>query len=102
MAPVVSKLEWDQIRQGMGDLSTRASPQNCPGKLCWENFIKIQIVGNWMISVIVFKVFSLKHVKKEKELGLHVEGYFQHLIFFFFFFFVKPDIYRKPFFEQLM
>lgn len=59
-----------------------------------------------MISVIVFKVFSLKHVKKEKELGLHVEGYFQHLIFFliffFFFFFVKPDIYRKPFFEQLM
>lgn len=55
-----------------------------------------------MISVIVFKVFSLKHVKKEKELGLHVEGYFQHLIFFFFFFFVKPDIYRKPFCEQLM
>lgn len=59
-----------------------------------------------MISVIVFKVFSLKHVKKETGLGLHVEGYFQHLIFFliffFFFFFVKPDIYRKPFFEQLM
>lgn len=55
-----------------------------------------------MISVIVFKKFSLKHVKKETELGLHVEGYFQHLIFFFFFFFVKPDIYRKPFFEQLM
>lgn len=55
-----------------------------------------------MISVIVFKKFSLKHVKKETELGLHVEGYFQHLIFFFiffiFFFFVKPDIYIENLF----
>lgn len=51
-----------------------------------------------MISVIVFKVFSLKHVKKETELGLHVEGYFQHLIFFLFFFFVKPDIYIENLF----
>lgn len=51
-----------------------------------------------MISVIVFKKFSLKHVKKETELGLHVEGYFQHLIFFFIFFFVKPDIYIENFF----
>lgn len=55
-----------------------------------------------MISVIVFKKFSLKHVKKETELGLHVEGYFQHLIFFFiflfFFFFVKPNIYIENLF----